>query len=496
MKKSLLGLTFLCYLQPFAQLPEFTKSNNGLIYSDNTIRQLKFIVDSLNIKFRVCDLHKVYRAKAQAIANYIKLDTGNIKAARRDIEANISFGEFVKKYPGTKPDIDLLVVRFSYKDYDDKDVTQFNSLELGGDHGYGISLNEKVDRFQKPLKGTWVFDYSEKSTYSEESIRAFYFTTNFIEPPLPENYARMVQYSECMVDTTVEIFKERAKRTDGLYYDPKNSHVDEFLDYVHLKTDKPPEFKGKYTEARYDKYIKKYNVWDSVKYSKLDFIKQNDSDFNRLLRAAVDEAIGGKMSNDEFEDYVGRYHSKKTALELKRNRKVMGMCSQDNSPRIHAMNIALLSAETVNWEIFLRSHLDIMNDNFERRSDGSYAWAARKTYIKELEVLDFNVIDLLLGISLRIENPGEHHYYGNISRLGRALSESQYRAPIENKILDMIRDDQLDDYNRVLMYYLVLNYNYYLENKGQQKENIEKLKLAVSTLPAYISTKIKFKETD
>jgi hypothetical protein len=134
---------------------------------------------------------------------------------------------------------------------------------------YGISLNEKVDRFQKPLKGTWVFDYSEKSTYSEESISAFYFTTNFIEPPLPEKYARMVQYSDCMVDTTVEIFKERAKRTDGLYYDSKKSYVYEFLDYVHLKTDKPPEFKGKYTEARYDKYIKKYNVWDSVKYSKL-----------------------------------------------------------------------------------------------------------------------------------------------------------------------------------------------------------------------------------
>ena len=172
------------------------------------------------------------------------------------------------------------------------------------------------------------------------------------------------------------------------------------------------------------------------------------------------------------------------------------MCSQDNSPRIHAMNIALLSAETVNWEIFLRSHLDIMNDNFERVSDGSYAWAARKTYIKELEVLDINVIDLLLGISLRIENAGDHHYFGSIGRLGRALSESEQRVSIKTKILDMIRDDQLDDYNRVLMYYLFLNYNYYLENKEQQKENIEKLKLAVSKLPTYISTKIKFKETD
>jgi len=158
------------------------------------------------------------------------------------------------------------------------------------------------------------------------------------------------------------------------------------------------------------------------------------------------------------------------------------------------MNIALLSAETINWEIFLRSHLDIMNDNFERSIDGSYAWAERKTYIKELEVLDFNVTDLLLGISLRIENPGEHHYYGNISRLGRALSESKYQVAIKSKILDMIRDEKLDDYNRMLMYYLYLDYNYYLDNKELQKKNIEKLHSAVNTLPAYLASKIKFKE--
>lgn len=91
----------------------------------------------------------------------------------------------------------------------------------------------------------------------------------------------------------------------------------------------------------------------------------------------------------DFEEYVSCYKSPKVALELKRSRIVVGGCSQDMSPRVHAMNIALLSAETINWEIFLRSHLDIMNDNFERMSDGSYAWAGRKTYIKELEVLDF-----------------------------------------------------------------------------------------------------------
>ncbi len=493
MKKSVLGFVILFSFQAFAQNPEFAKSSNGLIYSDNTIKQLKYIVDSLNIKFSVCDLHKVYRAKAQAMANYIWLDTGNIKAARLDIEANISFDEFIKKYPGTESDINLLVVRFNYKDYEDKEVTQFKSVELSNDHDYWISLNENAERFLKPLKGTWVFDYWEKSKYSEESIRAFYFTTNFSEPTLPEKYARMVQYSDCMVDTSVEIFKEKAKRT-GVRYPRNKSKVTDFFSYINSKTGKP-EFPEKYTEAKYEKYLKKYKEWDSLRFDKLDRMKENDDEFNELFQAGLEEALDdGSVSNNEFEEYVGRYNSPKTALDLKRSRIVVGGCSQDISPRIHAMNIAVLSAETINWEIFLRSHLDIMNDNFERVSDGSYAWAARKTYIKELEVLDFDVVDLLLGISLRIENPGEHHYYGNISRLGRALSESQYQAAIENKILDMIPDEQLDDYNRVLMYYLYLNYNYYLDNKELQKKNIEKLKSAVNTLPNYIRSRIKFEE--
>jgi len=497
MKKLVLGFVILFSFQSFAQNPEFAKSSNGLIYSDNTITQLKYIVDSLNIRFRACDLHKVYRAKAQGKANYIKFDTGNIKAARRDIEANISFDEFVKKYPMAKSDPDLLVVRFNYKDYEDKEVTRFSSVELSNEHYYIISLNENVQRFLKPLRGTWVFDYWPGSKLVEEQISAFYFTANFIEPSLPEKYARMVQYSDCMVDTSVGIFKENAQRTgvrSGRRPKEKSKVID-FFQYINSKTGRPGYFSGAWTEAKSNEYRKKYNEWDSLRLGRTDRLKEIDDEFNELFAAALQEALAdGSESNNAFEEYVGRYKSPKVALELKRSRIVVGGCSQDMSPRVHAMNIARLSAETINWEIFLRSHLDIMNDNFERISDGSYAWAERKTYIKELEVLDFNVTDLLLGISLRIENPGEHHYYGNISRLGRALSESQYQVAIENKILDMIRDEKLDDYNRMLMYYLYLDYNYYLDNKELQKKNIEKLQLAANTLPAYLASKIKFKE--
>ena len=162
----------------------------------------------------------------------------------------------------------------------------------------------------------------------------------------------------------------------------------------------------------------------------------------------------------------------------------------DSRPRNHALNIAKLSAETAKWDIFLRSHLDIMNDRFDRVSDGSYAQAERNTYVKEIEVLDLNVMDLILGISLRIENPASNHYFSSINRVGRALSESKNKKLIETTILDMISDKKLDDYNRILMYYLFENYNNCLVDENSRKQNESKLNLAIAKLPSYISSRI------
>ena len=493
MKNSFLGIALLICLPSFAQEPEFAKSTNGLIYSDITISQLKHIVDSLNIKFRVCDLHKIYRAKAQAKGNYISLKTGDIKAARRDIESNISFDDFIKKYPASTVQTDLLVVKFTYKNYLKKAITEFSGVEFGKNANHNLYFDTSLEQYKLPLKGRWVLKYKEKTTYVDESIDAFYFTTDFSEPALPEKYARLVQYADCMVDTTVEIFREKARSSGGLFYRIDRSAVNAFLNYVQSKLEKAPELRGKYSQNRYEKYSQKFKEWDSLRLVTTDNLYKNDTEFKERFQIALKAALDSGISNNDFEEYVERYDSKKTSLELKRNRKVMGSCSMDNSPRIHAMNIALLSAETVNWEIFLRSHLDIMNDKFERVSDGSYAWAARQTYIRELEVLDINVADLLLGISLRVENAGDHHYYGSIGRLGRALSESEQRDKIQKRILQMISDDELDDYNRVLMYYLFLNYCHYLEDADEKKQNIDTLKLAVSTLPEYIYQRISFK---
>ena len=296
----------------------------------------------------------------------------------------------------------------------------------------------------------------------------------------------MIQYSECMIDTATQIFYQKVAKTGVRFFIDKNKKIEELENYIAQKTLRPTYNRGENDEVFY----RKMREWRTIRGIKIDSLYKKDSYFISLFKEAVKEVIENGGGNDDFEELVGLYYAKKTALELKRNRIVVGGCSMDDSPRIHTMNIAKLSAETANWEIFLRAHLDIMNDRFDRMSDGSYAQQERKTYIKELEVLDINVLDLLLGISLRAENTSNNHYYGDIGRLGRALAETKDRTLIEEKMLSMVADPKLDDYNRILIYYLFINYNYNLNDKHVQVLNDKKLNLAVKTLPNYLRSKL------
>lgn len=474
----------------YPQVNEFGKSNNELIYSDSSLNQLKFIVDSLNIKFKTCKPNKTYLSKFQSKAHFISLKNGNIIDVVKDIEANISFNEFIKKYSKSQVEKELLVVKFKYKNYQEQDVIEFSSIEFDDKYNHEFNFEKDLKKYDEPLKGKWIYRYYDKTKHSNASISAFYFIEEFSQRAIPNNFARMIQYADFMVDTSTKIFYEKAYRSTLGLRNEQPSKSKEFMDYIDKSTNKPKYNLDK-NEINYEEiYSENYHLWDSLKLSKVDSLKIHDEKFNKLLNEAIKEAFTKGATSNEFETYVGRYYSKKTELELKRNRTVVGGCSQDNAPIEHAINIAKLSAETNNWEIFLRSHLDILNDRFERISDGSYAWDQRKTYIKELEVLDINVLDLFLGISLRIENPSKNHYYGNIGRIGMAISESKKAKNFETIMLQMVKDNKLDDYNRILIYNLFQSYIYHLEDKNRQSVNKMKLMTAVKSLPKYLSTQI------
>jgi hypothetical protein len=123
-----------------------------------------------------------------------------------------------------------------------------------------------------------------------------------------------------------------------------------------------------------------------------------------------------------------------------------GLCSEDETPVLNALRAAREAADAGNWSVFIRAHLDLLNDRFLRMSDNSEVAGKRKTYINELEAIGLDVPDLVIGLSLR---------GGNVWRLGRAMTESKDRVLFEQKIQAMIGDRRLDEFNRGMLTILV-----------------------------------------
>jgi hypothetical protein len=388
-----------------AQSGEFELHENGLIYSESTMNQLSAIVDSLNLMYKTCESNKAFYSIKQGRGHIITLNGGKSTQAKWDIANKISFEDFIVKYPEVEVKKDLLLIRDEREGYNGKRSLRYKEISFTG-RGEWLRFDEDVKYYDSLASvSSWVYDKSMGN------LRAVFFTEKFKSQPLSEKYARMIGYSDCLIDTTTTKFNKDAEYGSvGL---PEN--------------------------------------WRDLSY--------------------IDKVL---------------------LLEKLRSTLVMGGCSMDRSPREHAINIAIVSAEAANWEVFLKSHLDIMNDRFDRMSDGSYAQAERQTYLRELEALNINVKDLILGICFQIDNAAENHYNGNIMRVGRALSESSYKEEIESTILSLIEDQELDDYNRAIGYFLFQNYNYHEKDEAIKKVNTERLKASVSALPEYIKAKITF----
>lgn len=445
---------------------------NGLLYSEGDIRILRHMVDSLNLRFKTCDLSRPYYSNLQARVLYVYFSskTNDLSAVRGDIENNMEFHKLVEKHRSYAVTIDThrLIVRAG---------SPGDEYFLEGTPGTGYSrVHDYNYKKNKRSRGKWLYSYSKKSKYNDNFLICRYFVDEFKQQRLPLKYAGLIQYVDCMIDTTASIFSESAK--EFTWGDPPQS-VFKLVAYIKKKWGK---------EDLKDRNNMMYN--DSLfNYAATQL--RNDQTFLYMLNEAVEDCLETGKGGDHFESMVAAVISKQKALELKRNRIVVGQCSQDVSPREHAREIAMLAAETHSWDIFLRSHLNIMNDYFPRVTDGSYAYHTRKTYLKELEALNLNVMDLMLGLTMRAQNMADNHYYGSIWRLGWALTESKDRKAFEAKVYEILKDPELDEFNRGLVFLLYTSYAVRLPDTKEAAAVIAQLKQDEQLFPASLRLSIR-----
>jgi hypothetical protein len=453
----IVGLFFLTASALYSQdrNTEFTINSNGLIYSSSDMQSLRFVVDSLNLRFKTCH-NKTYYAQSQASFDYLVFSSegDNLQSIIDELKKNPSAGELSSKYASLliSKEMNCLAIRSVAES--DGSITYLQGSPFRG-YESSYSLSDKKGFTGKNIRGSWFYFLEPQSTYyKNNTLYCRFFKEDWQSIALPDRYSKLIQYVDCMIDTSAYLYlidkSEKTKYTD---------HFAMVKKYIGDKA-------GGRLKNKSSFYAEDYIAF-------ADNNLRNDPAFLQLVDETIRKCVREKSYGHDIEALARTFGYYKEALAMKRSYRVMGMCSMDDSPRLHALAIAALAAQSHSWDIFLRAHLDIMNDHFERVSDGSYAYGARQTYLKELEELNLNVVDLMLGLTLRASNTATNHYSGTVSRLGRALAESKDRTQFEESAIVMLKDKALDKFNRGLIFLLYHTYTRYLVDKeGKEKRDL------------------------
>ncbi len=467
-----------------------------LLYDYTTLRNLGKIVDSLNRGFQNATSRPRYFSADQAIGHYVVLHGVEARAAKQDIDRNIGLEEFRKKYPSCSIIENLLVLKeMHHKDIYSNAHVLFSNIEMGDVYERKIYTHDTTI-YDKNLKGSWIAELrDDRPPYLE----AYYFPEGFGSTCIPDKYASMIYYVDCVIDKNSRVLVENpaesyrvAKIEADKQFSKKAPALFKLTRFLHDSAGRP-ERRLYYDEGE---YIDDYNEWwyvtaDSVIQNQL----RNSALLKELISAAVDEALDLSMPNQLLERLAELSETKERMLRLLRIRKVTGFCSRDSEPAKHTQKIAILAAQTGHWDIFIRAHMDVLNNRFESIAYSGFNYFSRKTHVEELERIHLNVPVLLLGTAFRLENC-KGHYFGSISEMGRALSESERKDEIEMYMAEAISDTGLDKFNRVIMCFLYKNYVYCLNDYKRKKQDIKEYNKLVKTLPPYFAQRLAVKSSE
>ncbi|PWV55643.1 hypothetical protein [Chitinophaga sp. S165] len=443
--------------------------NEEMLYSHEDIQALKKSADSLNLRFLQCVPNPVYYSLPQTQATEMTLTIEGKKAAFLEarLQQGISIEQLLNEFPGIKiKDSSHVILSYKtgYDEYQKKNVT---TLYNGDGNGFSHTY------FDQLPTGSWIYSMSDDKEKEYRSIEVWLLDKPFTTIKLPIAYSRMIQYADCMIDTTTKLMLSK-----GGFGEEENKPFQALEGIVYRKTNKN-------VDPRYYTYLNE----NDIKYIQREYY-QNDS-IKLLLDRAVKEALEKGNGSIPLEKAARAIYSLDTVLLMKRSRVVYGSCSQDDAPRRHARDIAVLASQTHQWPVFIRAHLDIMNDYFGRMSDGSYAEQGRKTYLRELELLDIPAQQLLLGTIFMTSNLPSSHYTGDLRRIGRAFTESAYAAAFEEQIKSILKDKDLDPFNKCIFFLLYLNYCYRQPLQSDTDAKINELKAASDSYPEFIQAGIR-----
>lgn len=474
------------YIFLFTFISHYIYAQNEIVNNDD-IPRLNSIIKSLEKEYKGSKTQTL-KSLPQTSANYFKIVTKNPAAFLKSLNNAVNFEQLVRENPTIQIDRNLLIIKNVFFNYNKEKKIELKSFEIGQSQNhlleikYSDSLNNSNIKFLHSVyKETWG-EHKEASI-----IQGFYLINKFKSITIPEKFVDWIRYTDIIVKPETTIFYDNKEKSNDSYSD-KKTIIDSLINYYELKTSKPPYQK----EQDYRTRRKEQDEWQSKKQKFSDSLYKTDNHFKKLLKEALSYAEVNKVSNGDLEDFTSQLISKNRALELMRQNQQVGTCSFDNGPSIQQIRIASVAAKTENWEVFIKSFLNVMNDNVSRIANSNIASDARETYINELAKLDLDIDKILLGSNLRVNDSVKKHYFSDGSKIAKAYAnlDSKSQQYFEKIVLNIISDKSIDPFNKLHFYNTYKYYQYFIADslkKNDIDKNIEKL---IPLLPIEIKSRI------
>lgn len=454
------------------------------IISESYIPKLDSIIKHLEKIYSTSETPNFY-SLPQTSGSYFEIVTKDKKKFLTELKKSDNLEQLQNKFKGLQVDNDLLIIKTVYFNYKNEKKLEVKSFKIANNRNHGIKLSFNDSLNQKSLKH-FHSSYTSKRD-SITTIRGFYLNNEFKSTNLPKELSDWINYTDLIVRPETSIFYDSYNKSNG-FRAYRRTIIDSLVNYYELKTNKPPYKK----EQDFITRRKELNEWQSKKEKFADSLYTNDHNFKNLLIKALNYAEENKVSNGDLEDFTAQLISKKRALKLMRQNRQVGTCSFDNGPIIQQKRIASLASKTQNWEVFIKSFLNIMNDNVSRNANSNIASNARKTYIEELAKLNIDIDKILLGSNLRIEDTIRKHYFSNGSKIAKAYANlnSEKQEYFENTVLRVIKDQDIDVFNKLHFYNTIKNYQYFIKDSIKKKELAEDIQNLVPLLPKELKSRI------
>lgn len=429
-------------------------------------------------KTRGYELEKLVYTHPYASGHYIELIGSSVDDAVKAIQSGIKISAFTSHFPEAKIDSNVIIVQsgsdFFLNEYWFDFHVPFTRLK--------IKMTEKDFEKQINLEN---WKYTESEVYGETKqsrLTAFYFPQPLHTDALASTALKMVRWVDSILDTSVYVIYNDANCELFPILD-STSNVLKFLDYVNQNV-KPQVVISEMTSPEDPEDV----IGNYCRYIDSNLAKLNT--FHKLLDSAVAEALSGGNSTWEFEEYVAKYHSIGTALELKRKRVTMGTCGGSVGVQVfHKQQIAQLAAEVGDLDLFIRAHFELLMADCWRLAYSYTFRDYRGAYVDELEILGIDVVDLLIATCLEARDLPENHLFTTPDIAARALVDVRDSEKTENRLVELIQDPYIDLPNRIVVADILWHYCYFAKDAEIKERAKSKLLIAVEHLPMYIQKK-------